>query len=64
MDYLARLTSRREGLLSEVRSSLDAAAEADLDLTDDESEKSKPATPKSAPLTSKSSSSRTWPLAK
>ena len=41
MDYLARLTSRREGLLSEVRSSLDAAAEADLDLTDDESEKIK-----------------------
>jgi hypothetical protein len=38
MDYLARLTSRREGLLSEVRSSLDAAAEADLDLTDEESE--------------------------
>ena len=41
MDYLARLSSRREGLLSEVRSSLDAAAEADLDLTDDESEKIK-----------------------
>ena len=38
MDYLARLTSRREGLLSEVRSSLDAAAEADIDLTDEESE--------------------------
>ena len=36
MDYLARLTSRREGLLSEVRLSLNAAAEADVDLTDDE----------------------------
>ena len=41
MDYLARLSSRREGLLSEVRTVLTAAAEADLDLTDDESEKIK-----------------------
>jgi len=41
MDYLDKLVSRSNDLLAEVRASLDAAAEADIDLTDEESEKIK-----------------------
>lgn len=41
MDYLKRLQERRNGLLESVRSTLDVAADADIDLTDAESEKIK-----------------------